>query len=527
MGIQDCSVELGCFIEKLPITVDINGDEHMCCGYDHVCVNKPELCPAAPVCEGPCAVLSTSETECCPQHTCGCDSSLCPVDDQETTCPAGFKMITTSEVHIEASCSCCATIYKKECICDQDSCPVPAKTTCADACSKPMLITANYPATPTCCDYYECVCDTENCPVSDNLPCAYGKVAKTISNTNVCSCCQDTIKCVCADQPELQSCPDCTRPVDTPVVGGCPGHIERTCVPKDFCQFEGKAYKPGTLWSPTGDPCTTCSCPSSPNVEGLFVPVCNTECCGDCPMGHVRVADSGKCCGMCVPLSCTDENNKQRQIGDTWSASEDKCVQCTCKQGKRDIYAECFSTRKVMLEECPEEFIYRSEDGCVEECRKPAPAVGGCAVSTDFVGRVSVEIDGLLCETERDFEVNMCSGECVSSTVNKDGKMERQCSCCSATKTIERQVTVKCSDGSARSHTIEFVEECSCGVTKCEAEQEEEEEVAPEIDQAPVQPAPQKQEKTSWLDDFKSAAKKATKKAKKRVNRRANRWWWG
>lgn len=243
-------------------------------------------------------------------------------------------------------------------------------------------------------------------------------------------------------------------------------------------------------------------------------------------MGHVRVADSGKCCGMCVPLSCTDENNKQRQIGDSWSASEDKCVQCTCKQGKRDIYAECFSTRKVMLEECPEEFIYRSEDGCVEECRKPAPAVGGCAVSTDFVGRVSVEIDGLLCETERDFEVNMCSGECVSSTVNKDGKMEKQCSCCSATKTVERQVTVKCSDGSARSHTIEFVEECSCGVTKCEAEQPEApvEEVKPEVKPAPApQPAPQKQEKkTSWWDDVQSAAKKVTKKAKKRANR-----WWG
>merc|ERR1712045_808747 len=95
-----------------------------------------------------------------------------------------------------------------------------------------------------------------------------------------------------------------------------------------------------------------------------------------------------------------------------------------------------------------------------------------------------------LCETERDFEVNMCSGECGSSTVNKDGKMEKQCSCCSAVKTVERQVTVKCSDGSARSHTIEFVEECSCGVTKCEAEKIEEVPEAP-VTVAPVKPAPQ------------------------------------
>lgn len=146
-----------------------------------------------------------------------------------------------------------------------------------------------------------------------------------------------------------------------------------------------------------------------------------------------------------------------------------------------------------MLEECPEEYIYRSKDGCVEECRKPVEqSVGGCAVSTDFVGRISVEIDGMFCETERDFEVNMCSGECVSSTVNKDGKMERQCSCCSATKTVERQVTVECSDGTARTHTVEFVEECSCGVTKCEAEK---------VDVPIVKPAPITQEEDESILD--------------------------
>merc|ERR1712096_248579 len=169
------------------------------------------------------------------------------------------------------------------------------------------------------------------------------------------------------------------------------------------------------------------------------------------------------------PLSCTDSDNNQREIGDSWQAAEDQCVKCTCKQGKRDIYAECFSTRKTLTEECPEEFIYTSEDGCVQECQKPQ-TVGGCAIAADYTGRVSVEIDGQLCESERDFTINMCSGECVSSTVNKDGKMERQCSCCSATKTTEREVTVKCADGSMKTHTIEFVEECSCGVTKCDAE---------------------------------------------------------
>ena len=56
-----------------------------------------------------------------------------------------------------------------------------------------------------------------------------------------------------------------------------------------------------------------------------------------------------------------------------------------------DIFSHC-----VMLEECREEYIYRSKDGCVEECRKPVEqSVGGCAVSTDFVGRISSV--GMLC----------------------------------------------------------------------------------------------------------------------------------
>merc|ERR1711909_256111 len=134
-----------------------------------------------------------------------------------------------------------------------------------------------------------------------------------------------------------------------------------------------------------------------------------------------------------------------------------------------------------------------------------APAVGGCAVSTDFVGRVSVEIEGVMCETERDFEVNMCSGECVSSTVNKDGKMEKQCSCCSATKTVERKVTVNCADGTARTHTIELVEECSCGVTKCEAEPVAPAPVAPEkpVERPQPQFAKKEKKKESWWNKAK------------------------
>jgi len=251
------------------------------------------------------------------------------------------------------------------------------------------------------------------------------------------------------------------------------------------------------------------------------VPVCETECCGDCPVGHSRVPDATTCCGLCVPLSCTDNEGLKRAVGESWPAVEDKCVVCSCKQGKRDIYAECFSTRRVLTEaECPAEFVHTSEDGCVQECRAPVEeqqSVGGCAVTNDFVGRISVEINGMACETERDFEVNMCSGECVSSTVSKDGKMVKQCSCCAASKTVEKEVTVKCADGSVRSHKIELVEECSCGKTKCEAEEKVTEK--PEV---VVTPAPQKKEKDNLLEQV---AKKVKKESKRFGNRLRN--WFG
>merc|ERR1711963_745343 len=127
------------------------------------------------------------------------------------------------------------------------------------------------------------------------------------------------------------------------------------------------------------------------------------------------------------------------------------------------------------------------------------------------------------CETEQDFQVNMCSGECVSSTVNKDGKMEKQCSCCSAAKTIERQVSVKCADGTVRTHTVEFVEECSCGVTQCQAENVEAPKPVAPVVPAPVPQPAQQEKETNWLEDAQSAAQKAAKEAKEAAEQAAKK----
>merc|ERR1739844_860547 len=50
----------------------------------------------------------------------------------------------------------------------------------------------------------------------------------------------------------------------------------------------------------------------------------------------------------------------------------------------------------------------------------------------------------------------MCSGECVSASATKEGKIRKECSCCSAVEVATRK------------HTIELVKECACNSTKCE-----------------------------------------------------------
>merc|ERR1712048_623213 len=492
----DCKVN---YLDYVPITEDKDGNAHECCAsFDEVCSCIPEYCPEPPTCNGACQKLVETAQECCTKYDCVCDPGQCPKDEQvELGCAKGYVFMTTDEVLIPAPCECCEPIYKKMCVgCFEEHCPVPVELSCPTH-------HINVIVKQDCCDCYECQCDPtrKSCPKSEPTPCPEGMHEETYE----VECCGTISKCVCHEPNECPECPDCTELVVTENKR-CPGVKTCECAPLQFCQWEGKAHFPGATWMPSGDKCTTCYCPSEPNADGLYVPVCNTECCGDCPIGHSRVADSATCCGTCVPLTCVDNEGKQRMVGDAWKAVEDKCVTCTCKQGKRDIYAECFSTRKVLVEDCPEEFIYRSEDGCVVECQRPQ-AVGGCAVTTDFTGRVSVEHDGMMCESTQDYTINMCSGECVSTTVNVNGKMEKRCSCCSATKTVKREIDVKCDDGSVRKHTIELVEECSCGATKCEANEQ-----APVIEKPAPKPAPQKQKKKKGKKGIVNKAKNAFRK---------------
>jgi len=98
----------------------------------------------------------------------------------------------------------------------------------------------------------------------------------------------------------------------------------------------------------------------------------------------------------------------------------------------------------------------------------------------------------------------MCSGECVSTTTSVDGKMQRQCSCCSASKTVKREIDAKCEDGTVRKVTVELVEECECGATKCAEKPEAQIGAKPQ----PEEPKKEKKQKKKGRRGLFNKAKK-------------------
>ncbi len=73
------------------------------------------------------------------------------------------------------------------------------------------------------------------------------------------------------------------------------------------------------------------------------------------------------------------------------------------------------------------------------------------------------------CKSREKVNVTMCEGQCTSASVYsaESGKFEKQCSCCSAMETEDRQVDLVCPDGSVEKYTYKIATKCACGATTC------------------------------------------------------------
>ncbi|TRY87244.1 hypothetical protein DNTS_031751, partial [Danionella cerebrum] len=231
------------------------------------------------------------------------------------------------------------------------------------------------------------------------------------------------------------------------------------CPPLEPCQ---SGYKAEIV-----DCCSTCVCDTSlcslvspikrylfkslsfkPGVEIPF------EACMDCHCSEDKSPVTQQHEMNCVQKVCKTCD----QVGEEYN---EPCESVNCH-----VINGVFVTEKTKLK-CPdfnpEECEPGTEDldsnGCCQTCRKKS-----CIILRNTT---YVEVKG--CRSIAPVEFTSCSGSCpTQSMFSMDSKtMMHSCSCCREELVVNRQVSLKCPNGSYKRYDYDYVMTCSCTPTKC------------------------------------------------------------
>uniref|UniRef100_A0A3B4AGM8 CTCK domain-containing protein n=2 Tax=Periophthalmus magnuspinnatus TaxID=409849 RepID=A0A3B4AGM8_9GOBI len=73
------------------------------------------------------------------------------------------------------------------------------------------------------------------------------------------------------------------------------------------------------------------------------------------------------------------------------------------------------------------------------------------------------------CKSDQPVNMTYCFGQCGSSSKYSASanSMLQKCECCQVTSTTQRQVALKCSDGSRVDHTYTLATGCACSPSQC------------------------------------------------------------
>ncbi|XP_076012000.1 intestinal mucin-like protein [Genypterus blacodes] len=275
-------------------------------------------------------------------------------------------------------------------------------------------------------DCKSCMCDPDSmsiecsaieCPITPGLNCS--KLGERLV-TKTENCCQKQ-SCECDANLCPMVIPTCQPGFElnvTKETDDCCTTYE--CVPKGVCVYNMTEYPPGSK-IPTPE------VPPEPPIESP---------------GHEYQAMADKCCGKCFQKSCIfttpDNTTEVIQVNGTYVPPGNKCVKYTCEKiGDQFVTKETQHT-------CP-----------------PFDPLD-CEPSKDTV----IEVNGC-----KSLSVNFtfCAGQCGSSSIYsaESNSMTHQCECCQETKTSQKQVELRCADGSKNLSTYNVVEACSCNKAKC------------------------------------------------------------
>ncbi|XP_053496764.1 intestinal mucin-like protein [Ictalurus furcatus] len=319
----------------------------------------------------------------------------------------------------------------QDCVCDKASASIKCKPRqCSNnqvTCSEPGFIVVNATdPSDACCTILTCRCESSTCPSVKNwCTIGFAPVAKV---------------------PEGKCCP------------------EFTCEPKNVCVHKGLEYEPGTS-IPVVD-CQNCSCTHDldPNTQLRKVRCGLVMCNEKCKPGYKYVeSNTAECCGKCVQIKCVLNYNGTTHVlesGKEWTPLHSPCETFTCTKTNGEYLVTKYNIHcpPFNLSDCQPGTVLLSANRCCKEC---VPKDTGCKVQTTFDHIIHNN-----CWSKVKVEQTHCQGHCNSYSKYSD-LGSSTCSCCQASRTSNRTVSLDCQNGHSVTHTYFHVEACSCDQTKC------------------------------------------------------------
>ncbi|XP_056281300.1 mucin-2-like [Pseudoliparis swirei] len=221
------------------------------------------------------------------------------------------------------------------------------------------------------------------------------------------------------------------------------GNHSNICVLKcAYCKGPlGEPKLPGEEWHSN---CHVCTCNNQTRSEECvprpLEPV--LQC------GPSAVLVNTPCCKkqICVEKTCS-HNEQTYQVGDRWKDADHPCMSFHCI--KEGIHTE---TRVCPEDKCPEEDRIWDDQHCCFTCNQ------SCVPRVTAINVTISNCTALM-------QVPMCQGHCESEpsvVLRGDLLVTQKNNCCRTRSSVNKRVTLQCSDLTARSFSYQHVTGCDC-----------------------------------------------------------------
>ncbi|XP_034729848.1 intestinal mucin-like protein [Etheostoma cragini] len=372
------------------------------------------------------------------------------------------------------------------CMCDKDSMsiqclPVQCPSVQSPNCSGPGQQLVN--KTDGCCTTPSCECNVNLCPAPITCPLGF---QLDVTNSTCCQSYECVPKGVCVydmteykpgakiPTPETISVPPLDAPSTSPSeTTAAPSGAEQpsgtTAAPSGDGQPSGTTAAPSESFRPGA--CQECYCGSKMDpITELNIITCKPIFCNtNCSEGYEYQTVPDKCCGKCVPKSCSvttpDNTIIIIEVGNTFVPANDKCVQYTCEKINGQLVTkETKSTCPPFNPlDCEPGTETTDSNGCCKRCKLRSI----CEVQSK---QTVITVND--CKSTQLVNMSSCGGHCGSSSIYSAAanKMIHQCECCQEATTSQKQVELTCGDGSKVQHSYIVVETCRCTKAECVAE---------------------------------------------------------